>query len=216
MQSTLVPSPVSRSGVTYEKLTNRIGKDVEADAEVALKLEHHSVEESFLRTEFNVYEALSTSPSSPLSGSAGSTRSSSPGFPLCTSVGFPEVYWYGSQGEYSVMVLELLGPSLEDVLRFCGDRFSLKTTLLIADQLLQRFETLHSQNFLHRDLKPDNFLLGIRQKGNVVHMIDLGFATYFHSEETVSRASSRVRKPAMTGTARFASINGHFGGGKQA
>lgn len=79
-------------------------------------------------------------------------------------MGIPEVYWYGIEGDYKALVMELLGQSLEDLFQFCGRKFSLKTCCMLGDQMISRVEYMHSQNFLHRDMKPDNFLMGIGAK----------------------------------------------------
>ena len=116
------------------------------------------------------------------------------------------------------LVFELLGPNLEDLFRYCGNQFSLKTTLMLADQLLRRLECLHSNNYLHRDIKPENFLLGVEQRGNTVYMTDLGLAKYHHPDRWSSSSSptraGTTRPPQLLGTCRYASIKGHLGIGR--
>ena len=64
---------------------------------------------------------------------------------LCAvfAVGIPTIKWCGAEGDYNVMVMELLGPSLEDLFNFCSRKFSLKTVLLLADQLVSIYEAIH-------------------------------------------------------------------------
>uniref|UniRef100_A0A452UTC8 non-specific serine/threonine protein kinase n=1 Tax=Ursus maritimus TaxID=29073 RepID=A0A452UTC8_URSMA len=126
------------------------------------------------------------------------------------AVGIPTIRWCGAEGDYNVMVMELLGPSLEDLFNFCSRKFSLKTVLLLADQMISRIEYIHSKNFIHRDVKPDNFLMGLGKKGNLVYIIDFGLAKKYRDARTHQHIPYRENKN-LTGTARYASINTHLG-----
>lgn len=125
-------------------------------------------------------------------------------------IGIPRIIWCGSEGDYNVMVLELLGPSLEDLFNFCSRLFSLKTVLLLADQMISRIDFIHSRDFIHRDIKPDNFLMGLGKKGNLVYIIDFGLAKKYRDTRTLRHIPYRENKN-LTGTARYASINTHLG-----
>ena len=81
--------------------------------------------------------------------------------------------------------MERLGPSLADLLKQCGGRFTLQTVTLIAIQLLHRIEFIHKHNILHRDIKPENCVIGGVGNESVVYLIDMGLSTRYSDPATV-------------------------------
>eukprot|EP00927_Polykrikos_kofoidii_P080174 TRINITY_DN7706_c0_g1_i1.p1 TRINITY_DN7706_c0_g1~~TRINITY_DN7706_c0_g1_i1.p1 ORF type:complete len:348 (+),score=51.72 TRINITY_DN7706_c0_g1_i1:96-1139(+) len=128
---------------------------------------------------------------------------------LAGGVGIPWVHWYGNDGEYNVMVLDLLGCSLEDHFQK-RKRLSLKTVLMVADQMISRLEYVHSKGVVHRDIKPENFMMGLGRKTNQVHIIDFGLSKRYFDSRFNQHIPFRTGK-SLIGTARYASLNAHVG-----
>lgn len=155
---------------------------------VAIKFEPRKCEAPQLRDEYRLYKIL-----------AG-------------SVGVPRVYFFGQEGVHNVLVMDLLGPSLEDLFEWCGRKFSVNTVVLVACQMIRRVQTLHEHSLIYRDIKPDNFLVGRpgTDTAQLVHIVDFGMAKQYRDPRTHQHIPYRERK-ALLGTARYMSINTHLG-----
>ncbi|CAF3331972.1 unnamed protein product [Rotaria socialis] len=125
-------------------------------------------------------------------------------------IGIPHIQYYAQEKDYNVLIMDLLGPSLEDLFNFCSRRFTMKTVLMLADQMIGRIEFVHNKNFIHRNIKPDDFLMGIGRHCNKVFLIDFGLAKKYRDNRTRQHIPYREDRN-ITGEPRFASINTHFG-----
>jgi casein kinase 1 len=122
------------------------------------------------------------------------------------------VHFFGQEGLHNVLVIDLLGPNLEDLFDMCGRKFTTKTVCMAAKQMVTRVEAIHNKSLIYRDIKPDNFLIGVpgSKNANTVHIIDFGMAKHYRDPKTKVHIPYRERK-SLSGTARYMSINTHLG-----
>uniref|UniRef100_A0A1L8DMJ0 non-specific serine/threonine protein kinase n=1 Tax=Nyssomyia neivai TaxID=330878 RepID=A0A1L8DMJ0_9DIPT len=182
----------------------RLGKNLYNNEHVAIKMEPMKSKAPQLHLEYRFYKLLGSHETS----SSSSTNSNNQ-----PPEGIPRVYHLGvCGGRYNAMVIELLGPSLEDLFNLSGRKFSLKTVLMIAKQLLHRIEYVHGRHLIYRDVKPENFLIGrtSTKREKIIHIIDFGLAKEYIDLDTNKHIPYREHK-SLTGTARYMSINTHMG-----
>ena len=121
--------------------------------------------------------------------------------------GIPYIKSFGFSGEYNILVMELLGKSLETLFQENNCKFSLKTVCMLAEQMITRLEYIHKKYILHRDIKPDNFTLGRGKQSHIVYLIDFGLSKKYRSSKGNHEHIKYSENKKLIGTARYASIN---------
>ena len=117
----------------------------------------------------------------------------------------PYIKSFGYSGDYNLLVMQYMDKSLEDIFRI-RKTFSIKTTAMIGFQLIGVLHFIHDKNFIHRDVKPDNCVMGSSELNENLYLIDFGLAKKYRSSRTLKQYPLTKRKK-LTGTARYASIN---------
>jgi serine/threonine protein kinase len=117
----------------------------------------------------------------------------------------PYIKSFGYSGNYNVLVMQLLDKSLEDLFNKY-QKFSIKTTAMLGYQMVNILQYIHDRHIIHRDIKPDNFVMGAKRHNDRLYLLDFGLAKKYRSSRTLIQYPY-IKKKKLTGTARYASIH---------
>ncbi|CAG2120347.1 unnamed protein product [Medioppia subpectinata] len=162
-----------------------LGKNTQTGLTVCVKLESQASPKPQLPLEYKFYKILGK------------------------GKGIPNIYYIGPVGNWSALVMDLLGPNLENLFEKCEHKFSVRTTVQLAIQLIGVFEIFHGRRLIYRDTKPENFLMGPSGSDtyNQAFICDMGMCKEYKDEKG-NHIPEASRKP-WTGTLRYMSINNH-------
>ena len=151
------------------------GENIRTDEKVAIKVEPISNNLKLLKNESVIYQYL-----------VGTT-------------GIPNVKWFGKDTTNYYMVLNLLGDSLQTLINN-KKVFSLKLVLQVGLQIIFTLKSIHEKDLVHRDIKPDNFLLGNKKQ---IYIIDFGFC------KSLANITNVKKTTGLIGSLTYASLNAH-------
>ena len=124
--------------------------------------------------------------------------------------GIPKVYKFKQGHKHNYLIMELLGKSIDKLFSECNKNFSYKTIFQIGYQMIQRIEYIHSKGYIHRDIKPGNFVIGKGDKSKIIYIIDFGLSKRYIDKNNKKHIPYKEGK-GLTGTARYVSLFTHYG-----
>ena len=120
-------------------------------------------------------------------------------------IGIPKVFSFGHNKEYDILIMPLLGKSIQNLYISKNKNLEFKDICLMGIQIIERIQWVHSQKIIHRDIKPDNFLIGLNDP-NIIYLIDFGLSKKYRSSQTGKHIKyAEIKK--FTGTVLYASAN---------
>jgi casein kinase I family protein HRR25 len=155
------------------------GENIRTDEKIAIKVEPISNNLKLLKNESVIYQYL-----------VGTT-------------GIPNVKWFGKDTTNYYMVLNLLGDSLQTLINN-KKVFPLKLVLQVGLQIIFILKSIHEKDLVHRDIKPDNFLLGNNDNNKKqIYIIDFGFC------KSLANITNVKKTTGLIGSLTYASLNAH-------
>ncbi len=122
--------------------------------------------------------------------------------------GIPQIYSCYETPKFHVLVMELLGKNLDTVFTDTNKKFELGMVLKLGYDIINLIEKVHNCGFIHRDIKPNNFMFGVGDKSKELYILDFGLSKRFYKNK--QHIEYKTNK-SLVGTARYTSINIHLG-----
>ncbi len=186
---------VNKLLLEYYIITERIGKgsfgevylaEDKKDRLYALKIEDKHTNKTKLEKEYKVYRALKDN----------------------NVQNVPKLFRFIKTEDYNILVMELLGPSLEELLNIYERKLNLYSVLNLGYSIIDSMEAFHETGYVHRDIKPNNFLIGRKENTDKIYIMDFGLSKKYISDD---QHISEGKIKSLIGTPRYASINVHNG-----